>query len=244
MANIRWLNPKIFDNDKLGMLEPIVRLLYIGLWCYADREGRLDDSPAKIRKTILGYDNVTIQQVNQMLDEIQKQGFIIRYAVDDNNYIQVVNFTKYQYPAINEPESSIPCPEGYEPPVLQIKLDNFFGNELKPKKQRKQLKIEEDYHEEDEAPFTVFPLKDGTEFPVYVSLILEYQQTYPDMDIYAEVNKMKLWLDSNPAKRKTKTGIKRFMNSWISRSSERNGKKYSYSSGNQTMSDLSDWMNS
>ena len=34
---------------------------------------------------------------------------------------------------------------------------------------------------------------------------------------------MEGWLDANPGKRKTKVGVKRFVNSWLSRSQDRGG---------------------
>jgi hypothetical protein len=43
-------------------------------------------------------------------------------------------------------------------------------------------------------------------------------QAYPKIDIQAEIRKMDMWCYTNPGKRKTKTGILRFINSWLSRS--------------------------
>jgi hypothetical protein len=35
----------------------MVRLLFTGLWCLADREGRLEDRPAEIKAEIFSYDD-------------------------------------------------------------------------------------------------------------------------------------------------------------------------------------------
>lgn len=254
MGNIRLLTSKIFDNEIFGTFPPLVRILYLGLWVYADREGRLTDSPARIKKNVLGYDDISLSQVDEMLQVLADAGFIIRYN-DKNNkekYIQIYNFTKYQRPGNDEPDSTIPCPDGYEPPVFQMKMSNFVAEEKPVQKKRKKTEPKEDPHDANETPYVIFPLKDGTEYPVYTSLVLEYQQTYPNVDVYSEVNKMKLWLDSNPQKQKTKVGIKRFMNSWISRASEKGGNR-TYSgfagaasagvAGSKTLSDLADWIN-
>ena len=53
--------------------------------------------------------------------------------------------------------------------------------------------------------------------------IIQWQKTYPAVDIFLELAKMESWLDANPTKRKTSKGIKRFVNSWLSRAQDRGG---------------------
>lgn len=51
------------------------------------------------------------------------------------------------------------------------------------------------------------------------------KKTYKDVDVDMELNKMQMWLISNPTKRKTASGMKRFINSWISRVSDNQSKQ-------------------
>ena len=46
---------------------------------------------------------------------------------------------------------------------------------------------------------------------------------YPKVDVQQELNKMEVWCDSNPTKRKTKGGISKFCNSWLSRCQDQGG---------------------
>lgn len=108
MARTRSIKPGFFDNDVLGDLSPLTRLLFIGLWCIADREGRLEDRPRKIKKAILGYDDVDSDGVDKMLQSLQDTGFIIRYEAEGSRYIQVINFVKHQNPHMKEKPSEIP----------------------------------------------------------------------------------------------------------------------------------------
>jgi hypothetical protein len=110
MARTRSIKPGFFDNEVLGGLPPLTRLLFIGLWCIADREGRLEDRPKRIKKTLLGYDDVSTSEVSEMLQALHDTGFIIRYTVDGEEYIQVVNFAKHQNPHVKEKASEIPPP--------------------------------------------------------------------------------------------------------------------------------------
>jgi hypothetical protein len=53
--------------------------------------------------------------------------------------------------------------------------------------------------------------------------MIAWSKAYPAVDVFQELRAMESWLDANPKKRKTKAGIKRFVNSWLSRSQDRGG---------------------
>ncbi|MDY3987763.1 MAG: hypothetical protein SOY88_00180 [Massilioclostridium sp.] len=74
------------------------------------------------------------------------------------------------------------------------------------------------------------PLNDKSLFPVSELDLQKYSELYPNVDISQEFRKMIGWLDANPAKRKTKKGIKRFINSWLSRQQDKG--RYSVKSNN------------
>lgn len=107
MARARNIKPGFFTNEILGDLDPLTRLLFIGLWTLADREGRLEDRPKKIKAELLPYDNA---DVDSMLSSLEKSGFIIRYIANDKRYIQVSSFSKHQAPHHKEVASVIPAP--------------------------------------------------------------------------------------------------------------------------------------
>lgn len=53
--------------------------------------------------------------------------------------------------------------------------------------------------------------------------IIAWERTYPAVDVAQELRAMESWCDANPTKRKTKAGIKRFVNSWLARAQDRGG---------------------
>ena len=53
--------------------------------------------------------------------------------------------------------------------------------------------------------------------------VIAWQRAYPKVDVHQELAAMESWLDANPAKRKTPKGIKRFINSWLSRAQNQGG---------------------
>jgi len=104
----RNLKPGFFKNEILGGLDPLLRILFMGLPCMADREGRLEDRPQRIKIELLPYDEGI--DCNEMLETLANGGFIIRYSVGGEKYIQVINFKRHNQPHIKEKPSTIPPP--------------------------------------------------------------------------------------------------------------------------------------
>lgn len=118
MPRARIIKPGFFKNETLGSLPPLARLLFEGLWCLADREGRLEDRPAKIKAEILPYENLTPEEFDGLLSLLASppgsydgQGFILRYEVVGRRYIAVTHFRAHQNPHPDERASVIPPPE-------------------------------------------------------------------------------------------------------------------------------------
>lgn len=105
MARARNIKPGFFTNDLLAELPFETRLLFIGLWTVADREGRLEDRPKKIKMEVFPADDV---DVDAALNQLVQSGFIHRYTHESTHIIQVRNFTKHQRPHSNETPSTLP----------------------------------------------------------------------------------------------------------------------------------------
>lgn len=63
-------------------------------------------------------------------------------------------------------------------------------------------------------------LNDDSEWRPDIDLYHEYQRLYPAVDVGAEFAKMRGWCLGNPKKRKTKSGVKRFVTSWLGRAQD------------------------
>lgn len=105
MARSRNIKPGFFTNDALGEMEPLSRLLFAGLWVIADREGRLEDRPRKIRAEVMPYDDF---DADKHLSSLEQAGFIARYESEGVKVIQVLAWGKHQNPHVKEAPSSLP----------------------------------------------------------------------------------------------------------------------------------------
>ena len=86
MARSRNIKPGFFTNEDLVELDFATRLLFAGLWTLADRDGRLEDRPKKIKMSLFPADSV---DVDHMLDALRQTSLIKRYEVDGNRYIKI-----------------------------------------------------------------------------------------------------------------------------------------------------------
>ena len=84
---------------------------------------------------------------------------------------------------------------------------------------------------EPEADVAALVLNDGSEWKPAEALFAEYVRLYPNVDVKQQFNEMRSWCLSNPTKRKTLRGIKRFVNSWLSREQDRGGTRRRQNSG-------------
>lgn len=107
MARARNIKPGFFTNEELVELPFATRLLFAGLWTLADREGRMEDRPKKIKMALFPADDVN---VDAALADLQAKGFILRYEIEGERYIAILEFKKHQNPHHKEAASTIPAP--------------------------------------------------------------------------------------------------------------------------------------
>lgn len=119
MARARNIKPSLFKNELLGVEDPLLTLLFVNLWCLADREGKLEDRPLRIKAETFPYrENIDI---NGYLTKLSQYGFIRRYSADGVDVIQIVKFKEHQSPHNTEKASSLP---DYNPNYTDIKEQN------------------------------------------------------------------------------------------------------------------------
>lgn len=73
---------------------------------------------------------------------------------------------------------------------------------------------------EPEADVEAIQLNDGSDWRPTQKDYEEWQRLFPAVDVPEQFRKMRSWSLSNPALRKTKRGIKRFVNTWLSRAQD------------------------
>lgn len=112
MARIRTVKPEFWSNERVMACSRNSRLLFIGLWNFADDAGRCVDSAKTIKAQIFpGDDDVSSESVRGMLDELSGNGLLQKYEVDGRAYMQIVGWNhqridKPQPPKCPPPDST------------------------------------------------------------------------------------------------------------------------------------------
>jgi hypothetical protein len=104
----RNIKPGLFKTEILATADPLYTLIFEGLWCMADREGRLEDRPRRIHLEV--NPGRAYEGTETSLAWLTAQGFIQRYTHGGREYLQIVNFLKHQNPHKREAASEIPPP--------------------------------------------------------------------------------------------------------------------------------------
>ena len=104
MARSRNIKPGLYKNEDLAECSVWARYIFPGLWMLADREGRLEDRPRRIKGELLPFD---AKDVEPLLEELFRRNFITRYKINGQSYIQINSFKQHQSPHYSEKHSVI-----------------------------------------------------------------------------------------------------------------------------------------
>jgi hypothetical protein len=112
----RDLRPEFFTDEQLLQLPVEGRLLYLGLLCFADDEGRGPWSPRELKAFVFPCDRwITGQYIDQLLARMENLGLVRRYFARNRErpnrpydvYFVITGFKRTQ--KINRPTPSV-CP--------------------------------------------------------------------------------------------------------------------------------------
>jgi hypothetical protein len=103
VARIRTIKPEFFTSEDIVSLSPLARLLYVALWCEADREGRLAWKPRTFKLRYLPADDCSIEA---LCAELVERGLVSLYG---EGLAFIPAFADHQH--INPRESASTLPE-------------------------------------------------------------------------------------------------------------------------------------
>ncbi|SKA30896.1 hypothetical protein SAMN02745126_05046 [Enhydrobacter aerosaccus] len=105
MARIRTIKPEFFTSDDICALSPLARLLYVGLWCEADRAGRLVWMPRVFKRRYLPDDACDIETLSA---ELLGRGLVVLYG---DGLAHIPTFSRHQHVNPREASSKLPSPD-------------------------------------------------------------------------------------------------------------------------------------
>jgi len=236
MARARNIKPGFYKNEQLAECSVWARYIFPGLWMLADREGRLEDRPRRIKAELLPFDS---SEIEPLLQELHGAGLILRYEHGQDRYIQVVKFLEHQHPHQKEPPSTIPkyCARtGLAPvkhqirpvsapdknrsspaeallPITESLLLNpeSRGTTTAPDASRRPPKVN--------GHHVSFDFSKGAFQGITEDDELQWQEAYPAVPIPPAISQAAAWLKANPANKKS--NYERFLVNWFKRDQDK-----------------------
>lgn len=94
----RMVYAKMLSSHKLCQMPITARWLFIGTILLADDNGRLNGDPRYLRGQIFSYDQeVTVEEVEKMIDDLVNSTVIHSYEVDGSKYLHHPKWSQYQH---------------------------------------------------------------------------------------------------------------------------------------------------
>ena len=239
MARTRSIKPSFFKNEFLAECEPMARLLFIGLWTLADRDGRLELRPMRIKAELFPYENCDI---GGLLQQLADRGFVRPYESGDRKVLEIPKFGEHQRCHPDERAEGLPPPDESAEMVVFPEPNAKPGNAAhgpgnfpancalypstsnpstsnpesapsKPPKRRTSSKLADPIRWTSESGWEGITDADHA----------EWSQAYPAADLPVELAKATQWLKANPKKAR-KSNWRRWLTTvWLSKCQDRGG---------------------
>lgn len=131
MARIRSIKPEFWTSEQVMECSPTTRLMFVGMWNFADDTGRLPYSPKTIKAQIFPGDSVSPDELAGMVAELSANGLLVQYTVDGKDYLQI---TGWHHQKIDKPQKpKYPPPQECSTNVRRMVATDRIGEDRKGK---------------------------------------------------------------------------------------------------------------
>ena len=219
MARSRMIKPEFWDDEKLAtQTSRDARLTFIGLWNHSDDYGVVKGNAGWLKNHIFPYeDSLSTQKFSGWLTELESGSWIVPFTADNEKFYFIRNFLKHQF--VNRPSKQ----------RNPIPPDNIIDGSMTAHGvliDEIEIEREIEYSTEPQCgpaqqPILFFPLVNKTpsgepeQFPIYQTDVDIWQDTYSGIDALQAIKECRQWNIDNPTRRKTITGIKKHINTWL-----------------------------
>lgn len=234
----RVLKDSIKRSPQIDSLTWFEEVLFYRLIVTVDDYGCTDGRIIVVRSDLFPTkDNITKKAIEEALDHLAKVGLIVRYQVNGVEYIFLPSFEKHQRVRNKRCKYPLPPQEVLNDSCLtidgQLTADCLPESESEsnpnpipnpvPNPVPNPIQSESDDSATASAAPAVaeLPLIDGSMYAITEDEREKDAASFPAVDVMQQYREMARWLDSNPKNRKTRNGIRRFINSWLSREQDK-----------------------
>lgn len=237
MAERRMFSKTVTESDAFLDMPTSARCLYFHLGMAADDDGFIASPKAIIRSSNCSNDDLKLLIAKGFIIAFEN-GIIVITHWKLHNYIQK---DRYKPTTFKEEREQLVIENNvYHQACIQVAYNTDtdctqtgyglytqvrIGEDKLSKLRVRNTSCAESDKLTSTPPVIELTLNDKSLYPVLQKDIDEWQELYQSVDVIQQLRNMKGWLNCNPAKRKTKSGIRRFINAWLSKEQNKGGDK-------------------
>ena len=239
----RVLKESVCYSDNLNRLTLFQENMFFRLIVNCDDYGLMDSRPAVVKAKLYPLKDYRIDQISDGLRALSSAELVDFYEVNGLPFLQMRTWQNHQQ--VRAHKAKYPAPpwglngkkDRDEIICNQMLSDDSRCNQMlsddstcsrNPIQSESESESESNRNPSDScaelsqasAPVAKLPLVDGTEYTITEKDAEEDGKAYPAVDVKQEYLRMQRWLESNPKNKKTKKGIRRFINNWLARSQD------------------------
>lgn len=250
MAEKRMFSKVIVDSDAFLDMPLSTQALYFHLSMRADDDGFLNNARKIQRLVGASDDDLRLLLMKRFVIGFEDGILVIKHW-RMNNYLRKDRYTptvyqdEYAMLGVKKNGSyTLEKTDGIQagiPDGSQCVTQVSIGKDSIDKKRIEKTVCPEPETAPDRKKAISLILNDKTEYWIFEDQIAEWKELFPAVDVMQELRKMRSWLDSNQSRRKTKRGILRFVNGWLSKEQDkgwsRQGGGSTYDTGREARGD-------
>jgi len=115
MGRIRTIKPEFWEDDRVGQLSPLAKLVFIGSWNLADDAGRLRWSADYINASLFMYEKLSRNRVEKLMAEVEAQKLVTPYEARGQG---LAHISGWHHQRIDKPQ-----PARFPPPPAVMGSD-------------------------------------------------------------------------------------------------------------------------
>lgn len=210
----RILKESVCRSEEIDQLSWFEEVLFYRLIVNCDDYGRYDARIKIIKNTCFPLKDIREADVEKALIKLSDVGLVRVYEAQGRPVLQLVTWERHQN--VRAKKSKYPS---YDNTCIQMYSDDSKCPRNPIQSESESESNKDSCAELKNPPDAVITLQlnTGAEYAITQENVDVWKQLYPAVDVMQCLRNMKGWLMSNPQKRKTARGIKRFITGWLSR---------------------------
>ncbi|WP_206458670.1 hypothetical protein [Anaerovorax sp. IOR16] len=225
----RIIKESICTSDSIEKLSWFEEAFFYRLMVNCDDYGRTDARLAILKSRLFPLKSVTEKQVGECLNKLATVGMIFLYEYDEKPYLQLLSWEKHQNVRTKKskyPPMDIKTVDDLLKRYEHLHTDeNTCGtNPIQSESESKSEVLPEAEPASSSPAAISLMLNDKSLYPITQEQVNKWSKLYPAVDVMQELRKMVGWLEANPKRRKTSSGILRFITNWLAGEQDKGNK--------------------